>query len=206
MTVLLADLIRDQARTRPDATAYVSGDRRLSFAEVDERSSRVANVLLSLGVGPGDRVAVLAGNSPEFCELAFAVGKTDAVLVGLNWRLAAAELVAILADAEPAVVVVEPDLEHLLPANGAPRVHLGEEWEARLAGASAVDPRVPTGPEHAVFMLYSSGTTGMPKGVVITNANLVWSARMSAENYRMSAATVNIVVSPQFHIGAPAGG
>src|ERR1700756_2604329 len=92
----LANVVRRLARERGDREAFVFGDRRVTFAELDERSSRLANGLIAAGVAPQDRVAVLAPNGCEFFDIIFGVSKAAATLVALNWRLAAPELAAIL--------------------------------------------------------------------------------------------------------------
>ncbi len=91
-------MIRQAGATRGDALAIVQGDRELSFGALDERSNRLAQALRALGVGPGDRVAYLDRTAAEVVELLFAVSKLGAVIVPMNWRLAAPELSAVLAD------------------------------------------------------------------------------------------------------------
>jgi len=203
VSATLAGLIRDLAGRRPDAPAVSLGDRTLTFADLDARSSRVARVLLDAGVGPRDRVAVLDKTAPSFFEVVFGAAKTGAVTVGLNSRLAAAEVAGIVADARPCVVLVAPEFRSLLgdAAAGARVVVLGEEYEAELAGASPDDPGGGTDPDEVVLQLYSSGTTGRPKGAMLTSANLLWTPRMGREHYRMDEDTVNLVASPLFHIG-----
>jgi acyl-CoA synthetase (AMP-forming)/AMP-acid ligase II len=203
-TFTLANTLRALAQSRPDHEALISGERRLSFADLAARSSRVANGLLEARVGPGERVGVLVKNTSEFYEVVFGASKVDAAVVALNWRLAEPELGAILADAEPSVLVVDSDFVKLLPARGswAERVvTLGEEYEQWLAGASSEDPAVPSGPDSVMLILYSSGTTGLPKGVMLTNSNLSYIPRMARELFRMSPASVHLVASPLFHIG-----
>jgi acyl-CoA synthetase (AMP-forming)/AMP-acid ligase II len=199
----LAGLIRDLAAGRPLAPAVTLGDRTLTFAELDARSSRVAQALLQAGVGPQDRVAILDKNAPTFYEVVFGAAKIGAVTVGLNFRLAAPEIGAIVADAQPRVVVVAPEFRELLgDASGGPRVvELGADYEAWLAGAADEDPGAGTDPDDVVLQLYSSGTTGQPKGAMLTSANLMFTPRMGREFYGMGPDTVNLVPSPLFHIG-----
>ena len=199
----LAGLIRDLGSGRPQAPAVTLGDRTLSFAELDARSSRVAQALLQAGVAPQDRVAILDKNAPTFYEVAFGAAKIGAVTVGLNFRLAAPEIAAIVADARPRVVVVAPDFRELLgEATDGPRVvQLGGEYEAWLANVPDEDPGAGTDPDDVVLQLYSSGTTGQPKGAMLTSANLMFTPRMGREFYGMGPETVNLVPSPLFHIG-----
>ena len=197
----LAGLVRELAARRPDAPAVTLGEHTCTFAELDARSSRVASALTAAGVVPGSRVAVLDKNAPTFYEVVFGAARIGAVTVGLNFRLAAPELAEIVADAGPVVVVVAPEFAHLLPAGGPRVVQLGEEYEAWLAAAPAGEPTHRPDPDDVVLQLYSSGTTGRPKGAMLTSANLMWTPRMGREFYGMDADTVNLVPSPLFHIG-----
>ena len=138
MSFSWANMIRGHAETRPDREAIVSGDTRLTWAGLHDRSSRAANGLLEAGVRPGDRVALLMKNAAEFFEVAFGASKVGATIVALNWRLAAPEIAAIVADARPAVLVVDAEHVHLVPA-GRDMVArtLGSEYEDWLAAAGA---------------------------------------------------------------------
>src|SRR5947208_17185166 len=104
----VADVLRQQARERADRVAIKHGSRALTFAELDERSSRLAQALLAAGVRAGDRVAHLDRTAPEVVELLFAAGKIGAVTVPLNWRLAVAELQTIVSDAACTVLIAGP--------------------------------------------------------------------------------------------------
>ncbi len=202
MSQTLAGLVRDLAAARPDAPAVTLGEATRTFAELDARSSRVARALQAAGVGAGDRVGVLDKNAPTFFEVVFGAAKLGAVTVGLNFRLAAPEIADVVADAAPRVVVVDPEFAGLLPEGGPQVVRLGPEYEAWLAEVD--DPADPGGgedPDAVVLQLYSSGTTGRPKGAMLTSANLLWTPRMGREFYGMDAGTVNLVPSPLFHIG-----
>ena len=119
MTLLLADLVRTHAAQRPQAPALSCGAVTRTFAELHERSSRAANGLRALGVARGDRVAVLDKNSPAFFEVAFGCSKLGAVVVGLNWRLAAPEVADIVRDAQLSVLLVgaHPNPARLTTAN-----------------------------------------------------------------------------------------
>ncbi len=202
MSLLLADLVRWHAASRPDAPALSCGDVTLTFAELHARSSQAANALSAAGVGRGDRVAVLDKNSPAFFEVAFACSKLGAVAVGLNWRLAPPEVAEVVRDARLSVLLVGQEQLPLVPADLAvPVVVLGEAYEAWLAAGSATDPAVPASPDDVVLQLYSSGTTGRPKGAMITSANLAFTAQMAGTAWQMGPDSVNLVASPLFHIG-----
>jgi acyl-CoA synthetase (AMP-forming)/AMP-acid ligase II len=172
-----ADIPRHYARTTPQAPALVGAHGSLSWQALDARSNRVANALRSLGVNAGDRVAILCKNTPIYFELLFGANKIDATLLPLNWRLAAPELAEILADATPRVLVADREYaqvaEKIAPSAGAGcRVLLCDTeaphtspLEALVAAASAEDPAVEVNPWHSSILMYTSGTTGRPKGV-----------------------------------------
>ncbi len=203
MSFALAQLVRDHARTRPDAAAVSYEGHRLTFADLHARSSQVANALLAAGVGAGDRVGVLDKNSPTFFEVLFGCAKIGAVVVGLNWRLAPPEIAAILADAGVSVLLVGPQQRALLPAGpaGYRCVVLGPDYERWVTAAPTSDPCRPAGGDQPLLQLYSSGTTGVPKGAVLTHANLEFTVRMAGTTWRMGPDSVNLVPSPLFHIG-----
>ena len=104
----LADIIRKRAAATPEAIALGEAGRVTSFAELDRRSSQVARALRAKGVSPGDRVAYIGASGPEFAEVMYGAAKGRAIFAAVNNRLSAREVLAILADAEPRVVVVDP--------------------------------------------------------------------------------------------------
>jgi acyl-CoA synthetase (AMP-forming)/AMP-acid ligase II len=207
MTFQLADLVRNHAQKRPSSPALSFGDTTLRWEQLDQRSSQVANALIAEGVQPGDRVAVLAKNSHHFFEIVFGASKAGAVFVGLNWRLAANEISAIVADAEPALIIVADEQSSLL--SGTARtpdslrriLSLDREYESWIAGQPTADPHITAGPDDVALLLYTSGTTGLPKGVQLTNANMAFSKRLAMETWGFTSASVNLVGMPMFHIG-----
>jgi acyl-CoA synthetase (AMP-forming)/AMP-acid ligase II len=196
----LATMIRTLAEEGPDRPALTCDGRTTSFGELDRRSSQVANAMLAAGVGPGDRVALVTRNCTAYYEVMLAAAKIGAVQVGINFRLAAPEVAAIVDDAHPKLMFVGPELMGLVPA-GTEAVALDGRYETWFAGASDVGPIGGAGPDDVAIQLYSSGTTGAPKGAMLTNANLSWTPRMGREFYEMSASSVNLVTSPLFHVG-----
>ncbi len=207
----LADVLRQQAKSHGDSPALTFVDdastlAALSYRELQRRSSQTANALLAAGVSSGDRVAILARNAPVFFELAFAVSQIGAALVGLNWRLAPPEIETILADAKPAVLLVDSELNHLLTdgakaTQGPASIHELSGWEELVASARADDPNLPVSPDDIVFILYTSGTTGVPKGAQLTNRNMAHSAWISGGPYLFTSNSTNLVAMPLFHVG-----
>ncbi|MBV8219463.1 MAG: long-chain-fatty-acid--CoA ligase [Solirubrobacterales bacterium] len=202
----MADVVRRHAASRPDVVAIRCGARALTYAELDDRSSRLAQALLSAGVRAGDRVAHLDRTAPEIVELLFATSKIGAVTVPLNWRLAPAELETIVADAGAAVLIAGPGYRDVARgiAAGVPQaldvVDTGEDYERRLASHSPADPGVSGEPGDIALQMYTSGTTGLPKGVLTTQRNLA-AAYLSAELWLFDSDSVSLTPLPMFHIG-----
>ncbi|TMM51739.1 long-chain-fatty-acid--CoA ligase [Sulfitobacter sabulilitoris] len=197
-----AEVIRTHAATRGDAPALSFEGRTQTFAELDAASSRAANMLLAQGVVKGDRVAILTRNRPEYFELILACSKIGAIVAGLNWRLAPVEIAAILKGCAPRVVLTSSqDAGLLVKAPGHVVVSLDTDYPALRDAAPADDPGHRGAPEEPVLLLYTSGTTGLPKGVTLTNRNMSYTYRLATESWGMSPDSVNLVAMPMFHIG-----
>jgi acyl-CoA synthetase (AMP-forming)/AMP-acid ligase II len=195
-----AEIIRGHAAARPNAPALTFEDVTQTFAELDALSSRTANALRAEGIRPGDRVAVLTRNRAEFFELIIACSKIGAILVGLNWRLAATEIAAIITDAAPAIVMAGPQEQALLPETPIRTLLFGATYDAWRDAHPATDPGYRGAPDEVILLLYTSGTTGLPKGVMLTNEGMSYTRRL-AEAWGMTSASVNLVAMPMFHIG-----
>lgn len=206
----LAQNLRDQAVARPDKRALVCGDRTLTYAEFDNESSKVANALAAAGVGPAARVGFIGKNIPEYFTLTYGASKINAVGVAVNWRLAPPEMDFILTNAECKVVLVEEEflghLDGMELAGGPLIVSIGGdsahiEYSSWIADASQEDPMAPWEPDDTSVQLYTSGTTGLPKGAELTNRN--FQAALEALNALTGADSEDVVlhVLPLFHIG-----
>jgi long-chain acyl-CoA synthetase len=210
MTILdelrVADVVRRHAAERPDAIAIRHGDRAVTYAQLDDRSSRMAQLLLAAGAGPGARVAHLDRSAPEVVELFVAASKIGAVAVPLNWRLAAPELTAIVADAGAPLLIAGPAFAGTAAdvADAVPQqvdvVSVGADYEARLSAADAVDPGGSGEAGDPVVQMYTSGTTGAPKGVLTTQRNLA-AATLNVPSWRFDAESVSLTPLPMFHVG-----
>jgi acyl-CoA synthetase (AMP-forming)/AMP-acid ligase II len=179
----IAQVLRDRAAGAPDQVALVDGDGRpTTYGELDQRSNRLAQYLLAHDVTAGDRVAHLDRNAPGAAELLLAAAKIGAVLVPLNWRLAEPELRALLEDSQAKLLFFGPafaDVAQRLSPDRAVAVDRaddsGPDRTATVDDADGVSDEDPKGDgdfDAVVLQLYTSGTTGRPKGVQTTNRNL----------------------------------
>jgi acyl-CoA synthetase (AMP-forming)/AMP-acid ligase II len=198
----------------PDSTAVVFADRRRTVRQVADRVARFAGALRELGVAPGDRVAILALNSDRYHEYLLAVPWADAVLVPLNVRWSAAEIACALADSGTRVLLVDGTFAAMLPAlreRGAPLatvIHCGEgpapggtlDYESLVAGHAPV-PDADRGQDDLAGIFYTGGTTGSPKGVMISHRSIVWSAMgMVASGHFLAPGGRYLHAAPMFHL------
>jgi long-chain acyl-CoA synthetase len=173
--VNLGRLLTNTARRLPTHTAVTWGDRSLSYAELDRRTDALAHALAGLGVTKGDRVGVLMRNRPELLEAMFACFKAGYCLVPLNSRFTSEEVGYHVADSAAAAVITDEEGEPVVRAadlGGAASVATGEGYEALLAGAAEGDATVEVGRDDLAWLFYTSGTTGRPKGAMLTHGNL----------------------------------
>jgi fatty-acyl-CoA synthase len=216
MPELLNDWADYHARIRPDEVALASAEPdahipRLTWRQLDDRVGRLARVLLDHGVRPGDRVGLAAENDPRIFEVQFACMRIGAIMVPLNWRLAVPELRDMLADAAPAAFLHDAAWAGLAAELGkelslGPVLAWGDAaspYEQALAAAGDPVRGGELDPGAVVQILYTSGTTGLPKGVICTNRTIVAQAQNLAHSSRMAERGghhLNIV--PLFHAGA----
>jgi len=205
----LGDVVRVHASQRPSQSAMVYQDREWTYADLHTESNRVAQAMLAEGLQPQDRVAFLDKNTPEYFTFLFAAGKVNAVTVAVNWRLAPPEMEYILANAEAKILLVgEEFLGHLakmeLPTVtkvvviGHSDDHESyQDWAGRHDDA---DPELASAPDDTCYQLYTSGTTGLPKGVELTNRNLFEMLPAASDEWGFDTTSVNLVAMPLFHI------
>ena len=168
------EALRHHATERPGAVAPRFGDRVTTWKEFDEAASRIANGLVDLGLRKGDRVAYLGKNSDRAIMLTLGAARAGVVLIPIIWRLAPAEIEYILADSDAKVLFVEPAFSAVgeaAEARGMKVIDMEEGFARLLEGGAPTAPPVTVGEHDIVLQLYTSGTTGKPKGVMLSHAN-----------------------------------
>jgi fatty-acyl-CoA synthase len=206
--VISGDVLGERARLSPEkgALVEVATGRRFTYAELDARARAAARGLTEgLGLKKGDRLALLAGNCVEFLDVFFACGKTGVVLVPLNTRQTAAELEGVVSDAEPKALVYdqahEETAEELLRrVRGMSGVPLSS-LPAAPTGAAAESSRSLPGPEDLYCLLYTSGTTGKPKGVMVPHRMIAWNAVNTVVSWQLREDDVSPIYTPLYHAG-----
>jgi acyl-CoA synthetase (AMP-forming)/AMP-acid ligase II len=211
VTFRLTDVLANHARDRADAVALTYDDEsgartERTYGELDRRAGRVAAAMAADGLGRDGRVVWIGKNRPEVVDLVFAAPRVRAATAPLNQRLTADELVAITEDAQATLVVLGPDTAQLrdrladLPTVTRVLV-VGEEYEQWLDGADGeIAPPPDAADDDCVLQLYTSGTTGLPKGVLLTHVQ--FSALLDAgEAWDIDTGSVGLVAMPLFHIG-----
>ncbi|MDR7232349.1 long-chain acyl-CoA synthetase [Caulobacter sp. BE264] len=214
----LGDVPRYHAEARPEAVAFSFEGRETTFAQLDRHANQVANALLAAGLSTGDRIAYVGKNSDHYFELLLGAAKAGVVTTPIGWRLAAPEIAYIVADSEAKLVFVGRELIGHVDAVAAELTHrpvviamepedAGDypTFEAWRDAASDVDPHKPIQTSDIAIQLYTSGTTGRPKGAMLTHHNLLGMRREAAKNplewNQWGPSDVSLVAMPVAHIG-----
>jgi fatty-acyl-CoA synthase len=207
----LSDFIERNAAFTPEKVALHYAGRSLTYAAMAERIRAAARALKSeLGVGRGDRVAILSTNHPDYLVLLYACVRLGALLVPLNWRLAVPEQLFILADASPKVLLLQDAFAELATALNEQQSDIricrlaesGADTFETLLNEGRGDDRNPhVDLSSALLLVYTSGTTGRPKGAVLRQDALFWNAVMSQHMHDLTAADHVLTVLPMFHVG-----
>ena len=204
MSETLPDLLARRAALSGNAPAIADDRMRLDYAGLDRAAGIAAAALSGAGLAAGERLAILCRNRVDFFVLLFACARIGAILVPLNWRLAPTELAAILADADPALLLA--DAANLVAAEaaapaGLPILSLDDPagWRARLAAAPAAAPPRLWPSADPWLLLYTSGTTGRPKGVIQTYGNAFANHVTVRDAVGISAESACLSALPHFH-------
>jgi acyl-CoA synthetase (AMP-forming)/AMP-acid ligase II len=195
------------ARARIDAAevAVIEGERRVTFAALNERVNRLAHVLATAGIRRGDRVGMLARNSAAWVELELAAAKLGAIVAAQNWRLAAPELVQCIRLAEPRAMLVAEDYAATLAGLDVDvplTITLGDDYEARLARADTGEPPTVAAPEDPLVILYTSGTTGLPKGAAVSHRAFIARALVFITELGLGPGEAFVAWAPFFHMAS----
>ena len=199
-TAMLHDSLDQWAARQPEALWAAEASRRITFGEAQSATHRLAASIQHAGVAPGERVAVLARNRLEFVLLYYAASRAGVTLVPLNTRLAAEEWAFILADAAPRIVFVDPSFVASLPDTPATTVVFDADFSAWLEhGEELVD--VSADEDRDLLQLYTSATTGRPKGAVLTQRAVCANIAQVGEAIQTPPGERSLVVAPLFHAG-----
>ena len=205
----IASLLTNRARLTPDREALLEleSGQRFTYGELNQRANRCANWLRAYGVGYGDRICILANNSVVYLDLFFACAKLGAIFTPLNWRLAQPELIYIVQDCTPRFLLVGPDfsdtarqvrsdiaVEHIVALS---------DYEKAIATHPSTEPPRPSelNSESTHCILYTSGTTGRPKGALIPQRQVLWNCINTAVSWGLNEHDVSPVFTPLFHAG-----
>jgi acyl-CoA synthetase (AMP-forming)/AMP-acid ligase II len=216
----IGDILTRRALLSPRQDAYVdaASGTRFSFRELNERCNRTANGLAALGVKPGDRVGLLLMNGVEFMESFFAIAKLGAVVVPLNWRLVADELEFILENSGASVLVFDDAFQAMVTdLHGRGERTAVRTWvqvtdgdvaafattyAALQSAATAVEPALGGAEDDMLYIMYTSGTTGLPKGAVHTHNTCLWALLTMNVVTDLRGGDRYLHLLPMFHVGA----
>lgn len=214
--------ISKRAKLNPsnEAVVDISSGRRLTYSELNGRVSQIGNALVDQGVAKGDRVATLLMNGPEFIEAFFGTAKIGGVVVALNWRLVADELSFILTDSGAETLVFDTAFNEVVTelrsrggdataitrwihvGDAADRPDFAQGYEELLGAASDSEPPSDSGDDDLLFIMYTSGTTGLPKGVMHSHSTALWSALTGNATADIRYNDKYLICLPLFHVGA----
>jgi fatty-acyl-CoA synthase len=213
--------IRKWETIQPDKTALIAEGIKYSYRDLHRRINRLSNFLLQAGMQKGDRVAVLLRNCHEYIEIFFALSKIGGILVPLNWRLVLPELEFIIEDSGSRFIIFDGDfidnaakLQEKIPMDVAivcateeSRIEDLQDWmrdyEASLDGSSDLEPQIAcsAGDEDAHILMYTSGTTGLPKGAILSHRKTFFNVLNADIYFGLSRHDIAIIVRPMFHSG-----
>ncbi|HEX9712024.1 MAG TPA: long-chain fatty acid--CoA ligase [Actinomycetota bacterium] len=199
-----------RAQLTPQRVAIRIDDRSVTYAELDARAARCANALTAAGIGPGDRVAAYLDTGLEYVDLLFACARIGAILVPLSTRLAPPELAFMTEDSGAALLVYDAAraeaVKAFRPQTGVRAAFaVGDaddpSYEAAVAAASPEHEPADIGPDEVLAIFYTSGTTGRPKGAMLTHGNFFWTNLNMLVSSGFEQDERTLVVLPLFHVG-----
>ncbi|OGQ13845.1 MAG: hypothetical protein A2026_10020 [Deltaproteobacteria bacterium RBG_19FT_COMBO_46_12] len=213
----IGDWIKKWSFLQPNKRALIFEDHPFTYQEINLRTNQLCHFLLERGVQKGDRVSVLLYNCHQYIEIFFALSKIGAILVPLNWRLAGPELEFIIKDSGAKMIIFEPEFEeiitsirpHLNISNGdfisvgSPCPDWANDYEKTLVDYPVHEPNLKTsvGDEDPHILMYTSGTTGIPKGAILSHRKTFFNALNADIFYSLTSKDTMIVSRPMFHSG-----
>lgn len=198
-------LLAKQVRVRPRKVALMEGDRSWTYRELNDRVNQIASLLAERGVGHGDRVAVLSENSHTYVELLLAAAKVGAIVAALNWRLSVEELRHCVRLVSPTLLILSGRMQatgEALEVDPLARLVIDAALEDRLACLAADEPEVAIDPEDGLLIVYTSGTTGLPKGALISHRAMLARLAVYCTDYGVDVDDTFPAWSPLFHIAS----
>ena len=205
MKTSVASQVRHNASRFPAKPVLVEGARRLTYAELDAQADACANMLASRGVASGDRIAILAPSDIDWIVYYLGIGRIDAIVVPLNWKLTADEVVAGVATADVKFVLVDAEFDTTLARDipAGKKIVVGGERTGQLLAEFAgrrVDLEVD--PKQTQVILFTGGTTGAQKGVMLSHENIFWNTIQLVVDTEMHEDDVTVLATPLHHAGA----
>lgn len=214
MKINIGEFLSKRSFLTPDREGLVCEKVRRTYRELNQRANRLANALKALGVGHGDRVGLLALNEPEFYDLYFGLGKIGAILVPVNYRLAGPEIQFILSDCSANIFIFGKEYQEIvdsirkdIPANhliaiSEEPIEWAKSYETLIMAASDQEPEIIGGDDDTLTILYTSGTTGRPKGAELTHTYYYWNSVNLMCTLGLDIGNNTLIALPLFHIGA----
>lgn len=203
-SLTVAELVMAQAARAPHRLALDDGKRAMTYRELRDRTNRLANHLSGLRIGRGDRIAILSENRTEYLEVALAAAILGAILCTQNWRLAQPELGHCIGLVAPALVIVSTRFESAFraaaPQSDLPLIVFGADYEGRLGGSDDAPAKSVAQPEDGYLMLYTSGTTGLPKGALISHRAEMARLQISQIDLGLKPGDGFAAWAPMFHM------
>jgi acyl-CoA synthetase (AMP-forming)/AMP-acid ligase II len=217
MKINIGEFLTRRSNVTPNREGLVCEGVRRTYKDLNDRANRLANAMKDLGIGHGDRISILALNEPEYYDMYFGLGKLGAILVPVNYRLAGPEIQYILSDCESKVLVFGSEYSEVVDSirNDIPTrdfiaisedpPHWAKSYQTLIGDASDQEPQIVGGDDDTLTILYTSGTTGRPKGAELTHAYYYWNSVNLMCTLGLDIGNTSLIALPLFHIGALAG-
>jgi long-chain acyl-CoA synthetase len=209
----IAASVRHWVRRKPDAPCLICDGTSRTWREVYERASRIGQGLVAAGIAPQDRIVYLGKNRLEFFEILLGASMAGAVTAAVNWRLSPRESLAIINNSSAKLLFIEPQflteldqirdrfesIEAVVVFDGGARARPDIDYETWLQSYPAVDPAVAVAATETAFQMYTSGTTGLPKGAMFSNGGLRATLPLAEELFEIDEHSVMLIAMPVFH-------